>query len=84
MLRQEPLLDRRDRIVERLRSDRNAGRLFHRWLWKEKLGQANFGADIVLEPTDSGEIVEDISSDRKILSEWNLKLEMAPQEVIFT
>ena len=58
--------------------------LFRRWLRKEEFRQANFGADIVLEPADAGEVVKDIGSDRKIPSERKLKLQVAAQEVIFT
>src|SRR5882672_6111951 len=58
--------------------------LFRRWLRKEEFCQANFRADIVLEPTYAGEVMKDIGSDCKIPSERKLELEMASQEVIFT
>lgn len=60
------------------------GGLFRRGLRKEEFCQANFRADIVLEPAYPGEVVKDIGSDREIPSEWKLKLKMASQEVIFS
>src|SRR3954462_1579979 len=59
------------------------GRLFRRWLREEKFAQADFGADILPEPADPVEIVEDVSSDGKIPRDRNVKLEMAPQVVVF-
>jgi hypothetical protein len=58
--------------------------LFRRRLRKEEFCQANFGADIVLEPACAGEVVKDIGRDRKIPSERKLELQVSPQEVIFT
>src|SRR5258707_4647523 len=53
-------------------------------LGKEEFGQANFDADVLPEPTLRLEIVKHVTGYGKILSERDLKLEMAPQEVIST
>jgi hypothetical protein len=53
-------------------------------VWKEKFGQAKFDADVVSEPSYPVEVMKDVGSDCKILSERNLELEMASQEVIFS
>src|SRR5258705_1260929 len=51
---------------------------------KEEFGQANFDADVLPEPAGRLEIVKHVTCYGKILSERDLKLEMAPQEVIST
>src|SRR5216683_977267 len=51
---------------------------------KEEFGQANFDADVLPEPAGRLEIVKHVTGYGKILSERDLKLEMAPQEVIST
>jgi hypothetical protein len=53
-------------------------------LGKEEFGQTNFDADVVPEPAGRLEIVKHVTCYGKILSERDLKLEMAPQEVIST
>ena len=50
----------------------------------EQFGQANFDADVLPEPAGRLEIVKHVTCYGKILSERDLKLEMAPQEVIST
>src|SRR5882757_2979259 len=52
--------------------------------WKEEFGQANFDADVLPEPAGRREVVKHVTCYGKILSERDLKLEMAPQEVIST
>ena len=52
--------------------------------WKEELGQANFDANVLPEPAGRLEIVKHVTGYGKILSQWDLKLKMAPQEVIST
>src|SRR6478752_1523066 len=51
---------------------------------KEEFGQANFNADVLPEPAGRLEIVKHVTGYGKILSKRDLKLEMAPQEVIST
>jgi hypothetical protein len=58
------------------------GRLSGNRLRKEESCQPKLGADILLEPTHSIEIMKDVTGDCKFLSDWDLKLEMASQEVI--
>ena len=53
-------------------------------LGKEEFGQTNFDADVLPETAGRVEIVKHVTCDGKILSERDLKLEMAPQEVIST
>jgi hypothetical protein len=53
-------------------------------LGKEEFGQANFDPDILPEPAGRLEIVKHVAGYGKILSERDLKLEMAPQEVVST
>src|ERR1700730_15630786 len=53
-------------------------------LGKEEFGQANFDADVLPEPAGRLEIVKHVSGYGKILSERDLKFEVAPQEVIST
>src|SRR5262245_26545023 len=50
----------------------------------EQFYHAKFDADLVLEPTCSVESVKDIGSNQKITGKRNLKLQVAPQVVIFT
>jgi len=54
------------------------------WLRVEKRGEAQLGADILLEASHPVEIVEDITTHGKILRERELKLDMAPQVIIFS
>ena len=49
---------------------------------KEEFGQANFDADVLPEPAGRLEIVKHVAGYSKILSEQDLKLEMASQEVV--
>src|SRR6478736_6797666 len=58
--------------------------LLRAWRGKEEFGQANFDADVLPEPAGRLEIVKHVTCYGKILSERDLKLEMAPQEVIST
>ena len=58
-------------------------RLFRRRSRIEKFGQSNFDTNIVLEPAQGVEIVEDATGEEKILGKWKLKLETTPQEVVF-
>jgi hypothetical protein len=44
-------------------------------------GQANFDPDVLPEPAGRLEVVKHITGYGKILSQRDLKLEMAPQEV---
>jgi hypothetical protein len=58
------------------------GRLSGSRLRKKESCEPKLGADILPETTHSIEIMKDVTCDRKFLCDWNLKLEMAPQEVI--
>jgi hypothetical protein len=51
---------------------------------KEEFGETNFDCDVLLEPAGRLEIVKHVTGYGKILSERDLKLEMASQEVIST
>jgi hypothetical protein len=54
-----------------------------RWR-KEEFGEANFDANVLPEPASRLEVVKHVTGYGKILSERDLKLEMARQEVIST
>jgi len=56
---------------------------FRSWLWIKDFCETNFGAYILSEPTYPIEVVKDIGGDSEVLSERNLKLEVAPQIVVF-
>jgi hypothetical protein len=66
------------------RIDSARGALIRARCREEEFGQANFDANVLLEPAARLEIVKHVTGYRKILSERDLKLEMAPQEVIST
>ena len=57
---------------------------FERGVGKKNLARANFDADVLPEPAGRLKIVKHVTCYGKILSERDLKLEMAPQEVIST
>ena len=49
---------------------------------KEEFRQPNLDADILPEPAHAIKIMKNVTGNRKFLSDWNLKLEVAAEEVV--
>ena len=71
-----------DDLPNAIRDGITRGQLSGSRLRKEESRQPNLDADILPEPAHSVEITKDLAGNRKFLGDWNLKLEITPEEVV--